>query len=308
MGQSNSTEFQPLAFFLPLSYSSLLTEPLPPLSNQHYRLTSPLAKNSWDDAYATELTNHAANPQEEGTVWFDDSDAEAKVVDFLENLSSSSSPPSSSAEPTQQQQQEHTKLDKATTTFLDLGCGNGSLLLALREAGWRARLLGVDYSEASVALARRVAAARRVDGYDYETNAKEDEEEDTVDFAVWDVLTGPLDAVLLRDDAGDPMGWDVVLDKGTFDAVSLSDERDTRGRRICEGYRERVLSLLAPRGMFLVTSCNWTEAELKGWFEGGESEGEDAARLKEMGRIQYPSFSFGGVKGQTISTLCFMKI
>ena len=128
---------------------------------------------------------------------------------------------------------------------------------------------------------------------------------------MWDVLAGPLDAVLLRDDRGDTAGWDVVLDKGTFDAVSLSDERDAAGRRVCEGYRARVLRLLAPRGLFVVTSCNWTEAELKGWFEGGDEGGEgDAggeARLREVGRIQYPSFSFGGVKGQTISTLCFMK-
>lgn len=127
---------------------------------------------------------------------------------------------------------------------------------------------------------------------------------------VWDVLAGALDAVrsdtnARNGDAGSA-GWDVVLDKGTFDAVSLSSQRDGTGRRICEGYRDRVLQLLRPGGVFLVTSCNWTEAELKGWFEGREQS--EAGRLEQVGRVEYRSFSFGGVKGQTISTVCFMKM
>jgi hypothetical protein len=102
-------------------------------------------------------------------------------------------------------------------------------------------------------------------------------------------------------------GWDVVLDKGTFDAVSLSDEQDNQGRRICEGYGERVLQLLRAGGIFVVTSCNWTEKELREWFEA-KTEGPGGERLRLAGRIEYPSFSFGGVKGQTISTLCFEKV
>jgi hypothetical protein len=106
-------------------------------------------------------------------------------------------------------------------------------------------------------------------------------------------------------------GWDLVLDKGTFDAISLSGERDGQGRRICEGYGARVLQLLRTGGLFLVTSCNWTEAELKEWFDGktwAEAGTETGARLRLAGRIAYPVFSFGGVKGQTISTLCFEKV
>lgn len=105
----------------------------------------------------------------------------------------------------------------------------------------------------------------------------------------------------------------MVLDKGTFDAISLSDERDAAsGRRIVEGYQARALRLVRPGGLLLITSCNWTEAELKTWFEGeGEGEGAegggDDGRFVQAGRVKYPSFSFGGVKGQTISTLCFRK-
>jgi SAM-dependent methyltransferase len=299
---------------------------------------------SWDALYATELTNHSTNPSDEGTVWFDDSDAEAKLLSFLDSHHSSSFPSSSSP---------LLDLSKARTSFLDLGCGNGSLLFALRDDGWDGRLLGVDYSEASVALAVQVGEGRRrraqeedeeeEDGADGEE--EEEEEEDghsskgktryqsqdevagvdggdahdapvsapgapggkKVDFMVWDVLAGPLDAVRseTNKENGDTStaGWDVVLDKGTFDAVSLSNQRDEAGRRICEGYRDRVLQLLRPGGIFLVTSCNWTEAELKGWFEG-ESE---VGRLRQVDRVEYRSFSFGGVKGQTISTVCFTK-
>jgi hypothetical protein len=130
-----------------------------------------------------------------------------------------------------------------------------------------------------------------------------------VEFAVWDVLAGAMEDVrAATTDDGEAAGWDLVLDKGTFDAVSLSGEQDGQGRRVCEGYGERVLQLLRPGGVFLVTSCNWTEAELRGWFEDKTQATEGGARLRLAGRIEYPSFSFGGVKGQTISTLCFKKV
>jgi SAM-dependent methyltransferase len=211
---------------------------------------------------------------------------------------------------------------------LDLGCGNGSLLFALRDAGWEGRLLGVDYSERSVELARRVGVSRgvlREEGGEAEERA--------VEFRVWDVLHGSLDEVRATtppppaseiqekgEAAGEEKGngaaaaaaaagWDIVLDKGTFDAVSLSGERDAQGRRICEGYGERVLQLLRTGGIFVVTSCNWTEKELRNWFEAKtEALPVTGAKLRLAGRIEYPSFSFGGVKGQTISTLCFEKV
>ncbi|KAJ4304216.1 Protein-lysine N-methyltransferase efm4 [Collariella sp. IMI 366227] len=144
----------------------------------------------------------------------------------------------------------------------------------------------------------------------------EDGDEEEVEFKVWDVLGGSFADIQATPtpsstSPSDPTsaGWDVVLDKGTFDAISLSDEKDSQGRRICEGYGERVLQLLRVGGIFLVTSCNWTETELREWFENKtKAMEEEGARLKMAGRIAYPSFSFGGVKGQTISTLCFEKV
>lgn len=151
----------------------------------------------------------------------------------------------------------------------------------------------MDYSAESVALARQIAGSGAVAG------------DDEVEFAEWDVLRGPYGAVLDGKQEGQE-GWDVVHDKGTFDAVSLSDEADARGRRVSEGYKARVVRLVRPGGLFLVTSCNWTEAELEGWFGEGSADVE-GGRFVRVGRVEYPSFSFGGVKGQTISTLCFQK-
>ncbi|POR37133.1 Protein-lysine N-methyltransferase EFM4 [Tolypocladium paradoxum] len=236
-------------------------------------------KEYWVKLYTKELANHAADPSDIGTVWFDDSDAEAKMVAFLCGLADADMPARHAA------------------SLLDLGCGNGSLLFALRDEGWTGRALGVDYSPQSVALARQVAASK-----DLSAAA-------AVEFGEWDVVGGPVDAVL---GAPQRQGWDVVLDKGTFDAISLSDDRDARGRRLCEGYRARVLRLVRPGGLFLVTSCNWTDDELTAWFARGDERpapaGEDGGGFEVAGRVQYRSFSFGGAKGQTISTMCFKKM
>ncbi|CZT51383.1 related to anther-expressed protein SLL2-S9 [Rhynchosporium secalis] len=247
--------------------------------------------NSWDNLYINELSNHALDPTDEGTIWFDDSAAEDKVLTFLQTKIA----------------EEHilgSETTKSNCSFLDLGTGNGHFLFALREGDegdqeeeeeeeeeedeqrWGGRLVGVDYSERSVEFAKRIAVDK---GFE-----KGSERE--VEFVKWDIMTEDPSSILSGTNA---QGFDVVLDKGTFDAISLSEEKDVRGRRICEGYKERLVPLVREGGIFLVTSCNWTEEELEKWFKGGE--------LEVMGRIEYRSFCFGGRKGQTISSVCFKK-
>ncbi|KAF7560011.1 hypothetical protein G7046_g4148 [Stylonectria norvegica] len=242
---------------------------------QHLEPSQLGTREYWDSLYTTEISNHAADPSDIGTVWFDDSDAETKILEFLDTLA------------------ESADLNKTTAAFLDLGCGNGSLLFALRDEDWAGRALGVDYSARSIELARQITAAKQ------EESQGEDNPSKPVEFQEWDVIGGPFSTILNGEQAD---GWDVVLDKGTFDAISLSDDKDEQGRRLCEGYGDRVLPLVKKGGIFLVTSCNWTETELKSWFEGSNNKGFQVA-----GRVEYRSFSFGGAKGQTISTLCFRK-
>jgi SAM-dependent methyltransferase len=243
--------------------------------------------NSWDSLYTTEITNHSLDPSDEGTIWFDDSAAEDKIIAFLDDKIVNERILGNS-------------ITKDNCTFLDLGTGNGHFLFRLREGGdsqgeeedgsgaWRGRMLGVDYSEKSVEFARRIAGDK---GFGAGTRERE------VEFRWWDLMSQiPVGVVL---GGGNEKGWDVVLDKGTFDAISLSEEKDASGRRICEGYKKRVVPLIREGGILLVTSCNWTEEELAAWFQGGELEYADI--------IKYKSFSFGGKKGQTISSVCFRK-
>ena len=151
------------------------------------------------------------------------------------------------------------------------------MLFALLEEGFRGKILGVDYSAQSIELARRIAMERQF--------------QDEVAFKIWDVLND-------RDKDGDGQDigqWNVVLDKGTFDAVSLSGIPN-----IEEQYVQNVKRLVAQGGILLVTSCNWTEAELKKWFLNNDD-------LEYHGRVAYPSFKFGGATGQSISSICFRR-
>lgn len=182
-------------------------------------------------------------------------------------------------------------------------------------------MLGVDYSGQSVALAKNVAESRK--DTDDEDGEEEEDESTPVNFLEWDLLNGPLALTASTSDSSSPLSYtsspsrlfDVILDKGTFDAISLSTHEPTSSPTTtasteqqqpphpCEVYRRRLLQLLSPNGgIFLITSCNWTEPELRAWF-ADDADGQ----LRVVGRVDYPTFTFGGVKGQTISTLCFRR-
>lgn len=151
------------------------------------------------------------------------------------------------------------------------------MLFRLREqGGFAGRMTGLDYSEASVELARRIMSTKS--------------EMEGIEFQVWDIMGA---------EHWNGGAFDVVLDKGTFDAVSLSAEVDGQGRRVCERYRVQVEGMVKKGGLLLITSCNWTDGELKEWFGGGD--------LLYEGQVEYPRFRFGGQTGQSISSVCFRR-
>ena len=221
---------------------------------------------------------------------------------------------------------------KENATVLDLGTGNGGLLFRLKEEGgsFRGRnMFGIDYSEGSVGLARRLQEerglkvkqarerhymSRKDDEVSKELasqdelpqTAPEAEAEDGIRFELYDVLstsTAPPPWF-------PPSGFDVALDKGTFDAISLSDAIDPEtGKRACERYAERVASLVKRGGLVLITCCNWTEEELVGWFTRPWLEtGMPYEGFQVVGRIDYKKFKFGGVEGQAVCSVCFRRI
>jgi SAM-dependent methyltransferase len=254
----------------PTSHAVNMSAPAP----EHLNTSELGTKSYWDAAYTTELHNFSSNPDDEGTVWFSDAGAEERMLSFLENLSDEAQLHKETPSPS-------SSSDSTPTRFLDLGTGNGHLLFALREDEWTGAMVGVDYAPQSIRLAEEIKASK---GEEYED----------IQFFEWDLLGAEPGSWLGE-------GFDVVLDKGTFDAICLAQETDAQGRRICEGYREKVEALIKPGGRFLITSCNWTEEEVRGWFdvEGGALVYESKAK--------YPSFTFGGKTGTSVCTLCFWR-
>jgi len=103
------------------------------------------SKKYWDDFYSLEHKNYAENPEDTGECWFDESNAEDKMCEYiLETLS--------------------TERDLSHANVCDLGTGNGHLLFQLLEEGLNGcNLIGVDYSEVSIKFASDIAKERELD-------------------------------------------------------------------------------------------------------------------------------------------------
>lgn len=254
-----------------------------------------------------------------GTSWFSEHNAPQKVLRFLTRKSFPLSP-----------------RNQRQASVLDLGTGNGSMLALLRKkGGYKGDLVGVDYSRQSVDLARELQrnkghAAYHSDSEDEDEESEEEQEEEDkrqrehaeseseespIRFEEWDIL-GSKDELSETGLQTSPSldrtlswfpyhhgGFDIVLDKGTFDAVSLS--YDAKTSRVCERYADIARRLVKRSGFLIVTTCNWTEEELVHWFTGGRTSGD---RLTVWGRVEYPVFRFGGHEGQGVCTVCFQRV
>ena len=125
-----------------------------------------------------------------------------------------------------------------------VGTGNGQLLFAFSAAGYTS-LTGIDYSPLSIELANDILKARSAP-----------ESEHTIAdppprFFVADILQVALGEKVqgVSDET-----WDLITDKGTYDAVCLSDEQ-REGKSLRELYVESIARLLPKGGIFLITSC-----------------------------------------------------
>ncbi|KAF9188678.1 hypothetical protein BGZ50_001189 [Haplosporangium sp. Z 11] len=259
-------------------------------------------KDYWDKVYDREVNNYKDHG-DIGEIWFGE-DSAVKMVDWVE---------------------ENYDSVKETCSVLDLGCGNGHLLLDLAELGFE-DLTGIDYSPAAIQLARAVAEDKDLgDVIKYEA----------VDFLAeketmeWCTRQAGADG-----SQGEPKKFMVMLDKGTYDAISLhqknkrdaaaaaatvdasvgdnaSDEEASKARddialaendddmeELADRYPKRVAAMMHDDGRLLITSCNWTQPELIQRF---------AHVFEYDSHLKYPTFTFGGVKGQTISSVVFKK-
>ncbi|XP_066247175.1 EEF1A lysine methyltransferase 2 [Euwallacea similis] len=149
-------------------------------------------------------------------------------------------------------------------SIVDIGCGNGHILIELAQMGYK-NLTGLDYSEKGINLATAISQRHDFD----------------IKFQVCDILEGL------------PETYEVIHDKGTYDAISLSEN----SIESCEKYLGSVAKALG-NGCFVITSCNWTESELEKRFQ-------ETFILYET--IPTPQFRFGGKVGNVVSICVFKK-
>ncbi|KAJ2811821.1 Protein-lysine N-methyltransferase efm4, partial [Coemansia sp. 'formosensis'] len=198
-------------------------------------------KDHWDSVYDREI-NTFKETGDIGEVWFGE-DTAAKMATWVCN-----------------------NIEDNEARILDVGCGNGHLLLELAEDGYT-NLTGTDYSPQAIELAKSIAVSRGCD---------------TITFVEQDFLSATDVARIAGDDK-----FDVVLDKGTYDAICLKPKDDGADvdQKAIDTYPKSVVDSLKDSGVFLITSCNWTEDELVARFAG---------HLECVGRVKHRSFMFGG--------------
>lgn len=219
---------------------------------------------------------------DQGEVWFGE-EAVEKMVQWVEEVLP--------------REETETEQSSSSLKILDIGTGNGHLLFALVEAGYRPEsMLGIDYSEPSVQLARRIGESR---GQGCER----------VRFECCDIFEEQAPSLFLRE-------WDLILDKGTYDAICLNThEKETEEQTTTkdgEGNESELYSTLPmkkyprliaqllrlhPQAKCLITSCNWSENELVRQFS--------SAGLAKHSSVRWPTFSFGGATGSRVCTVAF---
>lgn len=90
--------------------------------------------------------------------------------------------------------------------------------------------------------------------------------------------------------------FDLSIDKGTYDAISLCPENPKEKRL---KYKLYVKSIMHENSLFLVTSCNWTSLELKEFFQ------DEFVVFDEVSSSSQSNFSFAGKTGAKTSTVIF---
>ncbi|CAB3406651.1 unnamed protein product [Caenorhabditis bovis] len=213
-------------------------------------------KEYWDQRYNTELDNFQSFG-DEGEIWFGAS-SENRMLKYICETSKT---------PTD-------------AKILDIGCGNGSVLRKLR-ANRFTNLMGIDYCEAAVKLARSLAEQETIQNSDIEG---------IIEFKQQDILH-PDESIF-------DIKRDRVIDKGTWDAMSLSDPLNREAR--LNKYKEFLRRSLNDNGEFIIFSCNFTIDELRRQFDG-----DFLAFVKEIPASH--QFSFGGKPGVTSTGAVFVR-
>ncbi|KAM7385452.1 hypothetical protein PAMP_001535 [Pampus punctatissimus] len=202
-------------------------------------------KDYWEDAYQKELETFR-DIGDVGEIWFGE-ESMSRVLRWMDKANISEN-----------------------AAILDIGTGNGAFLVELVKHGYR-NVTGIDYSPASVELAKNVLQA-----------------EDVTDVTVKEV-----DFLNCQ---GELKDFDVCIDKGTFDAISLNPDNTKEVKKL---YVQALKDALKDQGLFAVTSCNWTKEQLLDRFSEG---------FEFVQELPTPSFHFGGKTGNSVTALIFKRV
>ncbi|XP_066096039.1 EEF1A lysine methyltransferase 2 isoform X1 [Saccopteryx bilineata] len=201
-------------------------------------------REHWDAVYERELHNFQENG-DVGEIWFGD-ESMNRLIRWM--------------------QKHKIPLD---ASVLDIGTGNGALLVELAKFGF-SNITGIDYSPSAIQLSGSVIEKEGLSG---------------IKLKVEDFLNLSTEM----------SGFHICIDKGTFDAVSLNPDNAIEKRK---QYVKSLSRVLKVKGFFLITSCNWTKEELLNEFIEGFELFEE---------LSTPKFSFGGRSGNSVASLVFQK-
>uniref|UniRef100_H2YNF4 Protein-lysine N-methyltransferase n=1 Tax=Ciona savignyi TaxID=51511 RepID=H2YNF4_CIOSA len=178
---------------------------------------------------------------------------------------------------------------KEDSRILDVGCGNGLMLLALAKLGYK-NLVGIDYCQSALDLASAVFRKEN-----FENVCNWIQMDLTSQTLIWDKNCYGCVTVSDLLETEKQVVFDVCLDKGTYDAISLNPENSKKAR---QSYIENMARIMNHSSIFVITSCNWTANELAAHFSG---------HFELLEELPAPSFTFGGKTGNTVSA-CVFKI
>ncbi|KRZ49074.1 Protein bicaudal D [Trichinella nativa] len=155
------------------------------------------------------------------------------------------------------------------SSILDLGCGNASLLLNLAKRGY-SNLTGIDYSDSAIQLAQAKANREKLNQIHFQN----------------------LDLMINSENLHNK--FDVILDKGTFDVISLREDAE----KAVPVYISNVIHYYCRKSnlprLFFIASCNNTRTELINYFE---------TNFEIMDEEHFSTINFGGKTGTTLTCM-----
>lgn len=224
----------------------------------------------WEQSYSKEIKNYKTHG-DVGEVWFEE-ESQMRIINWMEKNLDRLPLVGFHGGPTSIDNTENSSLRK-DLRIVDIGCGNGMFLIELSRLGYK-NLHGVDYSAEAINLALTIAKDQDLTDIDYKVLNITDLQ------ACHDYGYGK---------------FDIVHDKGTYDAISLNPNDSPLKRKI---YCDVVHDLLQRNGLFIITSCNWSENELMTSFK---------QNFQLLTTIPTPTFRFGGKIGNLVTSSVFTK-